>query len=486
MGTFCFAATTHQGNPLRPRALSPFSWMAIRVRNAWTLLAESTGYLYLEFKKAHTEEYQTIGIGMRAQKGKGIDFWGFCLCDGRRICPGSVSLYEKVGTQMLPLSKQNLWNLINDKNNWAESPGTYKQLVNDRVFRFRDIRQYDQLIQLLIKVRTPKLSKDAFRPSEVKKILNESLQVLTDEDLSAMVSTMERMDVLEDTLRDFQAAMRDAAIIRNEYSRYNQYILGKKGKAYLEAHTKTLRLQNQLQDAKTDLEKLEQELRDQTQRQEDAELRLRQAKAQYAALGEDDLAAQRARMEDEKTTCQQYTEQLTDANRQLENLQNIISHCEVELRQQERDLSEAQDAVKYGIRDLGEQNERLSLEEEHDQYIQALGSKDTGAGQQSLFAALQRRKKQIHEMLACFTELSRTKDAYDAACQALDLANTAEIQAKSVLRDAQQQEQQEGLSLRQQLVLQVSIVGGAIGVVLMIMLIFGIRSKKQRSAASEK
>ena len=50
----------------------------------------------------------------------------------------------------------------------------------------------------------------------------------------------------------------------------------------------------------------------------------------------------------------------------------------------------------------------------------------------------------------------------------------------------QQQEQQEGLSLRQQLVLQVSIVGGAIAVVLMIMLIFGIRSKKQRSAASEK
>ena len=124
---------------------------------------------------------------------------------------------------MLPLSKQKLRNLIGDENNWAEAPGTYKQLVNDRVFQFRDIRQYEQLIQLLIKVRTPKLSKEAFRPSEVKKILNESLQVLTDEDLSAMVSTMERMDALEDTLRDFQAAMRDAAIIRNEYSRYNQY-----------------------------------------------------------------------------------------------------------------------------------------------------------------------------------------------------------------------------------------------------------------------
>ena len=29
---------------------------------------ESTGYLYLEFKKEDTEEYLTIGIGMRAQK----------------------------------------------------------------------------------------------------------------------------------------------------------------------------------------------------------------------------------------------------------------------------------------------------------------------------------------------------------------------------------------------------------------------------------
>ena len=46
-------------------------------------------------------------------------------------------------------------------------------------------------------------------------------------------------------------------------------------------------------------------------------------------------------------------------------------------------------------------------------------------------------------MLTCFRELSQAKDTYDAACQALDLANTAEVQAKGALRDAQQQEQQE-------------------------------------------
>lgn len=404
---------------------------------------ESTGYLYLEFKKADIEEFLTIGIGMRAQKGKGIDFWGFCLCDGRRIAPNGISLYETIGGQLLSLTKQKLRNLIGDENNWAESPGMYKQLVNDRVFQFRDIRQYDQLIQLLIKVRTPKLSKEAFRPSEVKKILNDSLQVLTDEDLSAMVSTMERMDALEDTLRDLQSAMRDAAIIRNEYTRYNQYMLGMKGKAYLNAHTKTLQLQNQLQDAKTDLEKLAQELREQAQTREDADIRLQQAKAQYAALGEDDLEAQRKRMEDDEATYQQLAEQLTNGVQQLETLQNRITRCEVDLRQQELELSDARNFVKHGIRDLSEQNECLLLGEEHDQYLQALNSRDTEADLQSLSLALQLRKKQINHVLTCFAELSRAKDGYDAACQALDVASTAETQAKTALRDAQQQEQQE-------------------------------------------
>lgn len=148
-------------------------------------------------------------------------------------------------------------------------------------------------------------------------------------------------------------------------------------------------------------------------------------------------------MEDEEVTCRQHAEQLAEGNRQLENLQGSISRCEADLRQKERQLSDAQDNVDYDIRDLNEQNECLLLGEDHDQYIQALRTRSPHADYRNLSAALQRRKTQISDMLTCFRELSRAKDAYDAACQALDLANTMEIQAKSVLRDAQQQEQQE-------------------------------------------
>ena len=102
-------------------------------------------------------------------------------------------------------------------------------------------------------------SKD-FRPSEVKKILNQSLQVLTDDDLSAMVSTMEQMDNLEDTLQGYRAAIQDARIISREYTRYNQYMLGQKGQAYLNAQGKAQSLRNQLQDEQARRNALEQQL----------------------------------------------------------------------------------------------------------------------------------------------------------------------------------------------------------------------------------
>ena len=46
---------------------------------------ERTGYLYLEFKRQDSETYLTIGMGIRARKGKPLDKWYFSLSDGRRI-----------------------------------------------------------------------------------------------------------------------------------------------------------------------------------------------------------------------------------------------------------------------------------------------------------------------------------------------------------------------------------------------------------------
>ena len=412
---------------------------------------ESTGYLYLEFRKSGTEEYRTIGVGMRAQRGKGIDFWGFCLCDGRRIEPGGLQLYEKVGKQNLPLSKQKLRNLVGNQDCWAESPTKYKEMVNAQIFGFRDIRQYDQLVQLLILVRRPKLSKD-FHPSVVKGILNDSLQVLTDDDLSAMVSTMEQMDNLEDTLHEYQKAIQDARIIRNEYNRYNQYILGSKGQAYLAARSKTQSLQKQLQDEEGRQRDLAQELERQTERQQQSGILLERARAQRLAMGEDDLSAKQARLQQVERECTRLEAQLNGGKVQLQNLEAGIAKREVQLRILTQNSEDTRAAVRQSMRELNEQNEFLELGEEHTQYIRSLQTERMDADCQPVQAALRQRIRQIGVVLDVLRRSEEARGVYDRACQALDEAADRVREAEIVLRDAQAQEREERDSLLEEFI----------------------------------
>ena len=48
-----------------------------------------------------------------------------------------------------------------------------------------------------------------------------------------MVDAMEKMDEIQDSLEMLKRAFDDVKIIRNEYTRYNQYMLAKKALGYL-------------------------------------------------------------------------------------------------------------------------------------------------------------------------------------------------------------------------------------------------------------
>ena len=396
---------------------------------------ESTGYLFLEFKKKNLNVYLTIGIGLRAQKGRNMDFWGFCLCDGRRI-GHDFELYEKLGRQMLPLSKQKLKNVIGDRENWAENPGTYKKLVNDRLYQFQDIRQFDQMVQLLINVRAPKLSKD-FRPTLVKDILRNSLQVLSDDDLSAMVSTMERMDELTDTLQGYNDALKSAAIIRNEYTRYNQFVLGKKGKAYSDACDKTQRQRNSLRDQQERLDQLSAELRSQTKYKDDAHMAFIQAKGQRNAMGDGDLVQQQRKLEDERENAQRQKSQLDTGIQQLNSLENTISQKERQLLDLRQTLQEYEREIQSNLRQLDIINQILLMGDEHQTFMKS------SANDQMLRAALRTRTKMLVQGLDSIRKFIQAQDSYDQAAQALDQAKVQEAKVGANVQNAQFQEQEE-------------------------------------------
>ncbi len=403
---------------------------------------ESTAYIYLEFRKPDAEMYLTLCIGLRAQRGKSTDFWGFCLRDGRRIGHGGFDLVETVGDQQIPLSKQKMRNLLNSPDDWTDSQGKYRQMVNERLFGFHDIRQYEQLVNLLIKVRAPKLEKESQRPQEVKRILNDSLSVLTDEDLSAMISTMEQMDQLEDQLRDLRESMREADIVQREYNRYNRYMLGHKSRAWLDGCDAAGKSEAALKQAQEQLEQTRKNLEEQTRTAQDAELKEKQAVSQRAELGEDDLSAKQEQLQQMERNCADLSSQISRSEANLSGIGEDIRRKEVQLRQRKAESENARLEIDRERKNLDSENRILQLGDEHDDYVLDLHD-EWEADSSRVRNALDRREGVIRQMLECLKELETAAREYDEACEATGRAEKAQRDAETRHRDAQLLEQSE-------------------------------------------
>jgi len=215
-----------------PERLDPFGSKARRIENYLlgdeeSELEERTSYLYMEFKKKESGNYITIGMGFKAQRGKPIQSWGFAITDGRRI-GHNFFLYKDIGDKV-PLSKKELENRIGSGGRVVEAQKDYMKMVNDLLFGYEDIDDYDELIKLLVQLRSPKLSKE-FRPTVIYEILENSLQPLSDDDLRPMSEAIENMDNIKIRLDELKESKKAAEKIKDVYDKYNRFMLLDKAK----------------------------------------------------------------------------------------------------------------------------------------------------------------------------------------------------------------------------------------------------------------
>lgn len=266
-----------------PDRLDPFGTKARTIGNY--LLneedTEKTAYLYMEFKNKGTENYITIGIGMKAVKNKPLQSWYFILNDGRRINK-DIYLYRDAG-EHIPLTKKQLQNELGASNFFTESQKSYMEAVNRYIFGFDNIESYEELLNLLISIRSPKLSKD-FKPTEIYKILAESLKVLSDEDLRPISDSMENMDSLKDSLDESKNALKAVNNVKYHYDRYNTEVLLEKSKAALEAYKKLKETEKSKNDRNKEYEELLRIVEDTYKDLEEKEGNLKLAEEKYEKL----------------------------------------------------------------------------------------------------------------------------------------------------------------------------------------------------------
>ena len=280
---------------------------------------ERTGYLYLEFRREESDVWLTIGMGIRARRGKPLDKWYFSLTDGRRI--GKDFRLYKETDEKVPLSKKELENRIAGGGQVFERQTDYMEYVNRQIFGFESTEEYKEMIDLLIQLRTPKLSKD-FKPSVVNDILSDSLQPLSDEDLRPMSEAIENMDTMNMNLKAREAARQAAEKIQRVLDRYSRLVLFEKAERWTENEKKL-----------SGLEKEEQELKDEISRCSESILVLDQEKAE--------LDARRDAMEKERDSLSA-SDAVSLKNRELDLLSRIKDR-EALLEEKKRQLAAKQE-----------------------------------------------------------------------------------------------------------------------------------------------
>jgi uncharacterized protein (TIGR02680 family) len=243
-------------------------------RMEWNLLLggkhpspERLGYTWLEFGRRGadgTEEFRTIGCGLKAVAGRGIARHWFFVTSQR---PGAE--LQLLPDSRVPLTREKLREEIGQHGFVYDRAADYRRAVDEHLFGLGPHR-YEALVNLLIQLRQPQLSK---KPDEklLSRALTEALPPLSpglvttvaeafrglDEERDALRSLAEAQEAATDFLGHYRryakvAAKRKAAGPRLTQSRYEQ--LGRDLTAAEEAFTAA---QQQLDEAQRELTELE-------------------------------------------------------------------------------------------------------------------------------------------------------------------------------------------------------------------------------------
>lgn len=396
---------------------------------------ESTGYLFLEFKKEKSEEYRTIAIGQRAKRGKPMDFWGFVILDGRRI-GYDLKLYKEIGSSKIPFDRREMKTELGEDNFFTTSQSEYKKAVNQHIFRFPKEEQYEQFIKLLVKVRASKLSKE-FKPTKVYEILNDSLQTLTDEDLRAMVDAMEKMDEIQDSLEILKRAFDDVKIIRNEYTRYNQYMLAKKAQAYMAMKQKVETEQSQLDIQEQKRQETEEEQNSKSRRLADLEEQRKLKGMERAGLLDTDLEEIDRKLELARGEKEEAAKKVTDWDNRAREYREMLWTEERRIKEIQAHLDQIQQELKDGRSELGEQQEILKWDR-HEEALQMIDLVDHEKSGE-IVKSLDLLKKILAECKKEIREYEELSGQYDVLAAQLEQLQTEKAEDQQKLKAAQEE-----------------------------------------------
>ena len=351
------------GNKASER-LDPFGTKARKLENY--LLEENderqerTGYLYMEFKRKESDTFLTVGIGLCARKNKKLDSWHFVITDGRRI--GKDFFLYKNMKEKITLSKQELIFRIGEGGQVLDGQKDYMKMVNEKLFGYETVDEYKELVDLLIQLRTPKLSKD-FKPTVLNEILSSSLPPLSDEDLRPMSEAIENMDHLKSQLETLEESAKASEKILETYEQYNQCVLYEKAKGFLEAENAYEKAVSGLDSLDKEEENCRREYEVQGQRLLELQMEEETLKKQKEELDKNDLAQLVEKKKKLEQEVQELKIQTESKTKNLGQKREQEIEAEHNLKQKEQESEQKLSEIKDQLEEMGDGLQTVSMDE---------------------------------------------------------------------------------------------------------------------------
>jgi uncharacterized protein (TIGR02680 family) len=195
---------------------------------------ERLGYTWLEFGRraaGGTAEFRTIGCGLKAVAGRGIvRHWFFVTT-------------QRVGADLhllppsrVPLTREKLREVIDGHGLVYDRAADYRRAVDEALFGLGEHR-YEALVNLLIQLRQPQLSK---KPDEklLSRALTEALPPLSPGLVTTVAEAFRGLDEERNALRDLQEAREAANAFLRYYRRYAMIAAKRKATAPRQAQSR--------------------------------------------------------------------------------------------------------------------------------------------------------------------------------------------------------------------------------------------------------
>lgn len=378
---------------------------------------ERTGYIYMEFKRKESDVWLTIGIGLRARRGKPLERWYFSLNDGRRI--GKTFFLYKAMDEKIPLSKKELENRIADGGCVIERQSEYEAYVNQQIFGFDTEEAYREMLDLLIQLRTPKLSKD-FKPSVVGGILSDSLQPLSDDDLRPMAEAIENMDTKAMNLKSLKEAVAAAEKVQQGLDRYNRFMLYEKAARCSEQSAQQQSLDMEAQKMRETQAKYETEITRLLQEQQQLDAEKAAMEKLRDSLGKSDALSLKNREQDLLTRISERDQLLASKEEQLaDKNQQIVQH-ETKQREAADKAFGWEYQMEQLLQDMQLEAETMAFEEHGffaDEFTEALAGTFSWQGHET---QLTRIEQGIREGLIVLEQAEQYRREADALMQKRD------------------------------------------------------------------